>query len=189
MVSQEQGPLNGVTSYTRWGSRICTEGRDVVYTGVMGGHPHNFKGGGANFLCMPLDPVYTLPYVSGIRGHAHITAIVYGRPINGIHQALVACTICHVQGKTTSIMIPAKTICPDNWTIEYYGYLMTGQSGNDGRYTYECVDKDMDTVLSYQTTQHGEWLYHVEVQCNRGLECSTDKYSHEKEMNCVVCSK
>ena len=185
------GPFNCVVTYTRWGSRTCPSGTDLVYSGVTGGHPYNITGGGANFLCMPLDPEYNLKHKPEVQGHAYISAVGYRSHICGIDESLVACAICQVRGKCTSIMIPAKTTCPDTWRREYYGYLMSGYSATTGRnrYMYECIDKDMDTLLHYQNRQWGELLHHVEAKCGRGLECSSSKYNSVKEINCVVCSK
>ena len=190
------GPLNGVVTYTRWGSRTCPSGAELVYSGVVGGS-HWTQGGGANFLCMPKDdPEYTLPYRAGVRNHSYLSGIGYRTPMKGRDNSLAACTVCCVQKKSTTIMIPAKTSCPTNWEREYYGYLMSGYIGfgsnHHTRYMYECIDKDMDTIIGSQSGRNGEAFHHVEVKCNLGLECSTSnvkKYEPHKEMNCVVCSK
>ena len=41
-------------------------------------------------------------------------------------------------------MIPAKRECPDTWTLEYEGYLMSGYSEAMSRHTFECVDQNPD---------------------------------------------
>ena len=43
-------------------------------------------------------------------------------------------------------MIPAKTECPANWSMEYNGYLMSEGSFNKGRITYECIDKNPESI-------------------------------------------
>ena len=75
------GPYSGTIAYTRWGSRTCPNDSDIVYSGTMGGNPWNRKGGGANFLCMPMDPEYSLAYSPGIRGHSFIGGVGYGRTL------------------------------------------------------------------------------------------------------------
>ena len=182
------GPLNGVVAYTRWGSRSCPNGTDLVYTGVTGGSIWNDKGGGANLLCMPMDPEYELSHIPGVRGHATIGAVGYSSPIRGSHNALAACSVCLVKNRSIVIMIPAKANCPANWNREYYGYLMSEYRGHY-RYMYECIDKEMDTIVGYQNGQHGALIRHVEARCDTGLICGHEKYSSVKEMNCVVCSK
>ena len=45
-----------VATYTRWGSRTCPSGAQLVYTELTGGNIWNSKVGGAILLCMPTDP-------------------------------------------------------------------------------------------------------------------------------------
>ena len=85
-------------------------------------------------------------------------------------------------------MIPARTSCPTGWTREYYGYLMSQPSlwPNHGRTTFECVDKDQDSLSGSHANTDGVVFYHVEANCN-GLPCPP--YNNYKELNCVVCTK
>ncbi len=84
-------------------------------------------------------------------------------------------------------MIPAKTSCPQNWTREYYGYIMSNSNHPDRkRSEYICVDKDQVSVPGTAGTQYGAMLFHVEVACP-GIQCPP--YDSAKELNCVVCSK
>ena len=57
------GPRSGGVTYMRWGKSSCPNitGTELVYTGRAGGSFFSLKGGAANYLCMPLDPEYTLP--------------------------------------------------------------------------------------------------------------------------------
>ena len=184
------GPLNGVVTYTRWGSRTCPNDTEIVYTGVIGGSIWNSGGGGANYLCMPMDPEYELPHISGVRGDSSIGAIGYRHPIGGIDTALSACSVCQAKGRSAVIMIPAKANCPATWKREYHGYLMTEHSGTTKkRYVYECIDKQMNTIAGFQNSQFAVLLHHVEAMCDKGLVCGTGKYNTYKEINCVVCSK
>ena len=43
-------------------------------------------------------------------------------------------------------MVPAKTQCPTDWTVEYVGYLMTQWYNTNGRSMYECVDKNPESI-------------------------------------------
>ena len=85
-------------------------------------------------------------------------------------------------------MIPARTSCPTGWTTEYYGYLMSQGSYWDNRHrtSFECVDKDQDSVPSSQANTDGALFYHVEANCN-GILCPP--YNNYKELNCIVCTK
>ena len=50
-----------------------------------GGTFYLHKGGAANYLCMPLDPEYTLPYQAGVRNHKYIFGTEYQYPLQGSH--------------------------------------------------------------------------------------------------------
>ena len=79
-------------------------------------------------------------------------------------------------------MIPAKTTCPAEWTMEYFGYLM---SERGSRTLYTCVDRNMEAIPGTDNNGGGNF-WHVEANCN-GLSCPP--YNPEKELTCVVCSK
>ena len=64
-------------------------------------------------------------------------------------------------------------------------YLMSEQH-NHGKATYECVDKDTESVPGSHTSTGGGLFYHVEASCN-GLPCPP--YVAEKELTCAVCTK
>ena len=68
------GPRSGGVIYTRWGKSSCPSvpGTRMVYNGRVGGSHYTHNGGGANYLCMPPDPQYTLRYDSGVRGHSYL---------------------------------------------------------------------------------------------------------------------
>ena len=42
----------------------------------------------------------------------------------------VPCAICKVTPATTSMMVTAKLTCPQNWTLQYHGYLGAGHFGD-----------------------------------------------------------
>ena len=85
-------------------------------------------------------------------------------------------------------MIPAKTQCPSNWTLEYSGYLMSEGSlwSDHSRTMYECVDKNPDSVPGSAADTNGALFYHVEANCN-GMLCPP--YDPQKELTCAVCTK
>ncbi len=173
--------LGGVT-YTRWGASACRTGASLVYSGRGGGAAYQ-KGGGANYLCMPNDPQYSLTTKGGIQGYSHIHGMEYEIPIFYTrNNDIVTCAVCYTT-QHTSLMIPAKTTCPFGWTREYYGYLMSGH-GSHERSEFICVDSSM----GYLVTSHinGAIIYHVEASCN-GLSCTS--YNSAKELTCVVCTK
>ena len=71
------------------------------------------------------------------------------------------------------------------WTLEYSGYLMT-QHYNHYRNTFECVDKDAESIPGSASNVDGALFYHVEANCD-GIPCSP--YDPQKELTCAVCTK
>ena len=174
-------------TYTRWGKSSCPNvtGTELVYTGRVGGSYHSHTGGGANHLCMPLDPEYTLPYWTGVQGHSYVYRTEYEHPIQGTHQHNVPCAVCYASTRETVLMIPAKTSCPTSWTREYYGYLTSDHYTHHPSH-FECVDRDQESLPGSQGNTYGALFYHVEANCN-GMPCPP--YDAQKELNCVVCTE
>ena len=181
------GPRSGGVIYTRWGksSRPNITGTEMVYTGRAGGSHYTHSGGGANYLCMPLDPEYTLSFLSGVTEHSYVYGTEYQCPLDGSHDHNVPCAVCYVSTRETVLMIPAKTSCPNSWTREYYGYLMSENKAFE-RTMFECVDIAQESVPGSEANTNGALFYHVEANCN-GMPCPP--YDDEKELNCVVCTK
>ena len=175
----------GSVIYTRWGNSLCPEvpGTKLVYAGKTGGS-FATNGGGANHICMPPNPDYTLQTRSGTQGYAYVYGAEYENPIVGTDDSNVPCAVCFTTRETV-MMIPAKTSCPPSWTKEYIGYLMTGRRDLQ-RSTYECVDSSQEPVPETKSFNgNGALFYHVEAQCN-GMDCPP--YDPEKELTCVVCT-
>ena len=157
-----------------------------VYSGRTGSSQGGHQGGASNYVCMPDDPEYTLPYENGVRQESYVYGTEYEEAlVSGRHQHNAPCAVCYLSTMNTVIMIPAKTSCPSGWTREYYGYLMS-EHKNHWRTLYTCVDKDMESVPGSQNHINGGHFYHVEAHCN-GVVCPP--YNNFKELNCVVCSK
>ena len=99
-------------------------------------------------MCLPEEPQY-LAYKPGVQGDSPIYGAEYETwdnwPLHHVHDHNVPCVVCKTVRECV-LMIPARISCPDTWTLEYSGYLMT-QHKNHGRTSAECVDKDPETVL------------------------------------------
>jgi len=191
-VAGPPGPRNGGVVYTRWGKSTCPSaaGTVLVYAGRTGGSFHSHTGGGANYLCMPGNPDY-LQYRPGVQGQSYVFGTEYethlGGPLSSVNEHNVPCAVCYASVRVAVTMIPAKTQCPSTWTREYSGYLMsTYRTGNHYRTTFECVDKNPDSVPGSAPDTHGAVFYHVEASCN-GMACPP--YDPQKELTCVVCTK
>ncbi len=171
------GPKSGGVVYTRWGKHTCRDGANLVYAGVMAGSHHNQASGGTTRLCMPNDPDYTLPFIP----------VEYQFTVkNSAHD--IPCAVCVVPTKDLVLMVPGKSSCPAGFTREYYGYLMSERVHTaHKRSTFECVDKDLESVRgssSIEYPNHG-LFGHVEAVCN-ALPCPP--YNNYKEINCAMCT-
>ena len=177
--------------YTRWGRTTCPtgQGTELVYAGRVGGTPHNYKGGAANYLCMPDNPNY-LQYRDGIQSLSYIAGVEYQYSpllsLSSFNAHNVPCAVCYVANRSVVLMIPAKTHCPILWTLEYVGYLMSERYYHY-RTTYECVDKDPESVPHLNAHSNPTAFFYLnEPYCN-GLPCPP--YDAEKELACTVCTR
>ena len=186
------GPRSGGAVYTRWGRMDCpaVSGTRLVYTGIVGGTYHSTKGGASNYLCMPKNPDY-LEYTPGVQGWSPVHGAEYeahapysNSNFRHLDDDNVPCAVCQVTSRNTMLMIPAKTQCPEFWTREYYGYLMTEWIGNY-RTMFECVDRYAQALPGLAADTEGVRFLFTEGTCN-GLPCPP--YDPQKELTCVVCT-
>ena len=177
--------------YVRWGRTTCPSGQgtELLYSGRAAGSRGSFHGGSASYLCMPEDPDH-MEYGSGRQGYSYTMGIEYriapSQPLYNVSHNHVPCALCYAATRATVLTIPAKIHCPANWTKEYTGYLM-GERSSFRCSTYECVDKDAESVQGPTVHSYSSGgFYHVEPECT-GLSCPP--YDSEIELSCVVCSR
>ena len=72
-----------------------TPGTQLVYAGQVGGTYSGQSGGGANVLCIPLDPQYS-SYTPGVQGHSYMYGAEYEQPIGGTGNDDATCAVCYV---------------------------------------------------------------------------------------------
>ncbi len=180
---------NHGVAYERWGNSTCPIGAQLLYSGRAGSANPRHQGGGANYVCMPDNPEYTLRYIPGVQGNSQIYGVEYESTLAGSNQYNAPCAVCLASPKSTVIMIPTRSSCPGGWTVEYNGYLMSEKyeiNNLYGRTEYVCVDSGMEVVPGSERSEDVGHFYHVEAQCI-GLSCPP--YNRERELECVVCSK
>ena len=141
------------------------------------------------YICLVKNPEYSLPFRTS--EPAYKKAAIYGTeyeyPLQGgIHDTNAPCAVCHVSTRSSMIMIPGNTTCPQDWTREYYGYMMT-ELNTHHRSMYVCVDRAMEAIPGSSPNHNGALFYHVEAVCGVGIPCPP--YNNYKEINCVVCTK
>ena len=185
------GPSSGGVTYIRWGRTVCPSvaGTELVYEGIAAGTPYHLRGGSATLLCLPEDPVYST-YVPGVQGRSPLYGMEYQNPNaidSNLHDDNVPCAVCYASTRSTVLMVPAKNSCPSSsWTLEYSGYIMAEDYSHQGRLSFECVDKDAESIPGSSSNTNGALFHHVEATCN-GIPCGP--YEAEKELTCAVCTR
>ena len=183
------GPAGEGTVYIWWGRTTCPSvpGTELVYYGIAAGSHYYQKGGGSNRLCMPKVPQYS-SYQPGVQSFSPLHGSEYqlggGSPWPDVHQHNVPCAVCYVSTRSVVYVVPAKDYCPSGGTLEYSGYLMS-EYITHYRSTFECVDKDPDSIPGSAANTDGALFYHAEATCN-GLPCPP---YDTQELTCAVCTK
>ena len=184
------GPSSGGVTYIRWGRTVCPSeaGTELVYEGIAAGTHYNTTGGSTTHLCLPKVPVYS-NYEPGVQGYSPLYGMEYEGPntIDGnLHDHNVPCAVCYASTRSTVLMVPARNSCPSSsWTLEYSGYIMTARDIYH-RSSFECVDKDAESIPGSSSDINGALFYHVEATCT-GIPCSP--YDPQKELTCAVCTR
>ena len=167
----------------------------ILYAaGLAGGEWYNNKGGGSNYLCLPLTPEFDEHQSGpdgGYRGYVYSAEYETANfpPFASKHQHDVPCAVCRANNRGSLVTIPAMMTCPSGWTKEYYGYLMTSYHAYN-KQDFACVDRFSDSVPGGDGNQNGALFYQVEVRCSSdagNLPCTS--YTNGRELSCVVCTK
>ena len=185
------GPTTGGVTYVRWGRTTCpdADGAELVYTGRAAGSLHTHTGGGANYQCVTEEPE-NFDFGPGTVDASYIYGAEYEMFGNipsenfVLHNHDVPCAVCYVATRVALLTIPGKYTCPQNWTREYYGWLMAARYSHH-RSTFECVDASSETVVGGHDNRNEALFYHVEPRCG-SLPCPP--YDQQKEMTCAVCT-
>ncbi|CAC5408898.1 unnamed protein product [Mytilus coruscus] len=133
----------GGPTYIRWGRTICRNDTDLVYDGYSAGKKWNKYGSGANYLCLTKTPEW-----GDLQTRSTLSEL-YGVEIDAVDVAdnlEVPCAVCRLLFRFSLVMIPGRKTCPQNWTIEYWGYLMSESSHHKNRMSteYVCVDYEWE---------------------------------------------
>ena len=84
-------------------------------------------------------------------------------------------------------MMPARDDCPNGWTEEYHGYLMTAHWNHAKSRDFICVDSDPESVPGSYRGHNGALLYLVQANCGYFSTCPP--YYAGRELTCSVCTK
>ena len=123
--------------------------------------------------------------------HSLLYSTEYDHP-NGLNPDLhnydAPCAVCYVK-MAAKVMIPGNTECPNSWTMEYNGYLMSNAVGPAyaSSKTYVCVDGNAEYIQGSDKNTDGALFFHAVVDCKYSfLPC--EPYKHFVPLTCVVCT-
>ena len=183
-------------TYIRWGRKTCPgNGSSDIYSGYAGGSFFAHKGAAASMVCLPKDPIwkrYDDVTQSGslMYGAEYDDRATSQRDSNLVgkdnYEKDVPCAVCNVKGRSSTIMIPGRSECYPGWTLEFWGYLMSGRYDLTAATNYYCVDADQEAIVGRGNNDNGYLLYFVEGRCG-SLHCPP--YVNGRELTCAVCSK
>ncbi|KAH3807575.1 uncharacterized protein LOC127834978 [Dreissena polymorpha] len=191
----KSGSVDG-SVYTRWGRTSCPQnGSELIYAGYIGGNGYNTNGA-ADYICLSGDPLWGVyddsahPYALKIHGteyqfaqqFSNGGAQFFGQNLQD-HDA--PCAVCR-SSRTTNVMIPGRNQCYPGWTMEYWGYLVSGYYTHSSPTNYACLDANAEWEVGDGDDRDGKLMYLVEAACG-SLKCPP--YVEKREITCVVCSK
>lgn len=179
--------------YTVWGKKACppVNGTTTIYTGITAGGKYDDLGGAVDTLCLPHNPDMAptdFPNVGSAVG------TIYGSEYQFTYRNYaqdddVPCAVCGAKTASAIMMLPAKVTCPDNWVIQYAGFLTSEHVATNWRPSeYLCLHEDSEylTEGSRQHNMNGRLFYPVKAVCG-SLPCPP--YHGGQYLTCVVCSQ
>ena len=174
-----------VIPYIRWGNSTCPYGTNTIYKGVAAGGRHNHKGAPSNMMCLPLNGTR---YLNSQGGWYRAYAVEY--QVGGIHNHAnchnMPCVLCEATGRGNKIMVPSHYECPYGWHKEYNGYIMAGNTGQEGSSMYHCIDESLEQVKSSGACEDVHRLSTIVID-SASLLHEPNNGGHE--LPCVVCTK
>lgn len=184
-------PAAGV-HYIRWGSNDCPETTEVVYRGYTAGSHQSHAWGGSTTLCMHDEPEWGntvkvgANYIYGAEyAFTNIPFLTTNNGGNALQSHDVPCIACYASRRSTQLMIPGRLQCPDGWTFEYKGYLVSNFHDH-ARGDYVCLDEAPGVIVGGVVATNGIRFQPVIAGCG-SLPCP--KYVTDRPITCVVCTK
>ncbi|XP_071786073.1 uncharacterized protein [Asterias amurensis] len=195
-TSMRTSAAAGGPTYIRWGRTTCPEheGTEFVYQGFGSGAYSGHKGGTSDFLCIPAIPDWADTFNDAANSQSYLFGMEYEvasfdpfshENAEFIDQRDVPCAVCRLTNRGTHLLIPAKRECPQNWTQEYQGFLMSGLYSTEQRSQAVCVDEAPEVIPSSQASSSAALLYIMEINCG-SIPCPP--YVNLREVTCTVCT-
>lgn len=197
--------------YTRWGVAGCPAGAEMAYSGRAGTSFHNNAGAGSNVVCIKEDFTFTNVWqpiqmsmttvfgsIVGVEYHASLGSPpnVAADPLGDVANDNVPCAVCTVETNAV-FMQPGTTTCPNNWSLQYRGFVMSELSDQSSerdsqnyRSEFVCVDENAAIITDLENPTIEARLAHVSVACAETniLQCTGGNYE-SGQLSCAVCSR
>ena len=176
---------SGLT-YTHWGDSACPVDTVLLYSGIIVQAASKMT----NLLCIPKDSASSSQPQIGATPTSHITRMepqVYTNHA-GVTDA-IPCSLCFVSSQSVVVTFPGNTTCPNDWTRQYHGHLITSYELSTTDIL--CADEKLSREIKWgdgTTTATRNDLNMVETVC-RNEASSCQGYKAGQLMSCVVCSK
>ena len=158
--------------------------------GYSAGQHYTHTGGMSNTVCL-----HSKPNFQRFSDSVDTSQYIYGQEYqitgfnpfknSALNDRDAPCAVCEVETRGTRIMIPARNVCPDGWTLEYKGYLMSAHYGHKGRASAVCVDDNAEGLPRSEKDQNGNLWYTIQGSCG-SLPCGP--FVNGRELTCAVCT-
>ena len=175
------------TTYERIGNFECPDipGTSKLYRGVTVSYSYNYTHNTptsySGFRCMPVDDEDIKYYPGDNESKYTLMEQVYSEntteyiTFTTSNNFIAVCAMCMVEGRGSIVVLPGTDKCKDpSWTMEYNGYLMTGNT---------CVGIEMEGVPRIEDSVVA-FLRHEVIS-----SIISEYYQDQKVLSCVVCSK
>ncbi|XP_065939550.1 short-chain collagen C4-like [Magallana gigas] len=178
-----KGSAGGI--FIRWGRKDCPRNNtESIYSGFAGGSWYDHTGAAAEFVCLPRDPDLITKFTSHC---AYMYGSEYDSTEFGHHNGDdLPCSVCRSTVQSSVLMIPGKSSCYGDWSMQYHGYLVAGHYAYKAATQYICLDEHPEALTAGHRNENGKMFYPVEAVCG-SLACPP--YQNGTYLTCVVCTK
>lgn len=180
---------NQMAVYTRWGRSSCPSQSRQLFSGFASSSSDGHRGSGFTRLCLSHAAGFAYEHYDTSQNGALIYGAEYETISSGVssfrsvHNQPVPCSVCEAR-RGSAIMIPGSTLCPNGWSLEYYGFLMSNYYQlRKGEYV--CVDSNPEKGKGSAGTNDNRW-YTVEMSDCGNILCPP--YVRNREITCAVCT-
>lgn len=184
--------VRGRTTFVHWGRSRCDFQHLNIYSGWMAGGWYHHHGSGSSWLCMHPNPEYNI-YNAGNQDGALLYRTEY--QFSGMMNGLLGytldrdapCSVCETTD-THTLMIPGRSVCPDGFTRQYFGWLASNFYTHFGPHDWICMDSWPEALLTGSNgNENGALIYPTETE-NPPVIGPGSPYLQDREVSCAMCT-